>query len=100
MKHAEAKRFQFPIQVGREDRIAVMNKEFAGVVTGKSFPKLLYSPGLSRMRSHSAMQDPPGSHFHDEEHKEDTKSGCHGNKEVAGNNRSRVIADERLPMLR
>ena len=40
-QYPETKSFQFPIQAGRKDRIAVMNEELALTITRQGFTKLL-----------------------------------------------------------
>ena len=44
-----------------------MNEELALMITGDRFPKLLQRPLPARMCGYIAMQDFPGSHFHDQE---------------------------------
>jgi hypothetical protein len=40
-QYPETKSFQFPIQAGRKDRIAVLNEELALTITRQGFTKLL-----------------------------------------------------------
>lgn len=43
-QHSEAECFQFPIQISRENRIAVMNQKLVQMFTGNRFSKLLQRP--------------------------------------------------------
>ena len=70
------------------------------MICGDRFPELLQRPSRGRMRSYITIQELARPDFHDDEDVEHPKTGRHRDQKITGENGSRVIPDERLPVLR
>lgn len=70
------------------------------MITRHCLAKLLQRPHCGRVRGYVAVQDLSRPNFHDHEHVKHSKSRGHRNQKITGNDRSRVIMNECLPMLR
>ena len=62
------------------------------MIAGECFPQLLQGPFRAGMIGDIAVQDSASAQFHENEHIQDTKSGCDHDEEVAGHHRLCVIA--------
>jgi hypothetical protein len=58
-------------------------------------PELLESPVRGGMDRDVEMGDSGRAHFHDHEHVQDATAGRHGDKEIAGENGLRMVANKR-----
>jgi hypothetical protein len=88
-----------PVELLREDRIAVMNEEMVRVIRWDCLAQLL-ERSLSRgMRGRVGMQNPTSRVFHDHKDVEKPKGRRHHQAEIAGDDRLHMIADKRPPVL-
>ena len=91
---------QFLVQLTREDRIAVVDQEPITVVTRDGFSELLRRPGDGRMRRRVVMEDTTAAYLYHEENIKHPEIGPSRNEEVAGDDPSNMVLDERSPALR
>jgi hypothetical protein len=87
------------VQTGRERLIPIMKQELAVAIAGKPFPQLLDCPLSGRMCGHVEVNETPGPDLKSNEYIKDAESCGHRNKEIAGHNLVRMIAEEGGPAL-
>src|SRR5262249_46249826 len=95
-----SKRSDGPVQFVGERRMSIMKEEPVGVIARYRFPELLHRPIGCRPGGHVAMKDAAGADLHDHEYIKDTEASGDRDHEVACEQDSGMIADERLPVLR
>ena len=91
---------QFMIHARREDRIPVVNEKSVRMVAGQSLAELLERPLSGRMGGDIDVNETTGTDLHCDEDVQDSETGGDDGEKVTGDNRFRVIADERGPTLR
>jgi hypothetical protein len=69
------------------------------MISGESFTQLLQSPVRAGVIGHIEVQDSTPAQFHENEHIQDTESGCDHDEEVTGHHRLGVITNEGQPAL-
>ena len=88
------------VQARREDRITVVNEKSVRMVAWKSLAELLKGPLSGRMCGDVDVNETTGIDLHYSEDVQDSETCRDHGEEVTGDNRFRVIADERGPALR
>jgi len=89
----------FGIQVGREDGIAVVEQEPAGMVQGQALTELLESPFGGGVVYGVGVENPPRSDLHGDEGGEHLHRCGHGNHEFASDDALGVAFQERGSVL-
>jgi hypothetical protein len=77
-----------------------MDQGLLAVVARKTFTKLLQRPSGGRMGRDIAVHNPPRANFHQDKDVQLAKAYRHHDEEIAGQQRSGVIANEAAPALR
>src|SRR5215813_14546960 len=99
-QNLQPKCFQIFVNLGREDRVTIMDEKAIPVIAGNSFSELLQGPAGSRMSRDIAVQNTAASHFHDHEHVQHSEPGRDRDQKISSQNGLGVIADKGPPMLR
>ena len=97
---ADAETGEFMVQAHGEDGIPVVNEKSVRMVAGQCLAELLERPCRCRMIGDVHMKQAARADLHGNEHIQDSETGSDHSEEVTGDNRFRVIADERGPALR
>ena len=82
------------------NRVSIVDHESVRLVPGNDHPKLLRGPLGRGMRRQIPVQNPSGADLQDDEDVHDPKHCRHDDEEIAGEDRLRVISDERAPRMR
>ena len=98
-QHVDAPTLHFCIEAGRESLMPIVKEKLAIGVAGKRFPELLQGPVSCRMRGHVEVNQTPGPDLESDEYIEDTEAYRDCDKEIAGDNLMRMIAEKSCPAL-
>ena len=98
-QHSPSHRRDRSVDFGRIDPVTVVQHESVHGLGCDDRAELLDGPVRSRMPGHIPMDDPPRADFKNDEDIEDAEGGRHSHKEVAGQDRVRMIPHKRRPAL-
>ncbi len=82
-----------------EFAIIIPDQIFWGLPIRSRLPQLLRNPGIGRRARHTDVDDFPRFQFDDEKRKERTKEEISDLEKITGPDFSRMIAQERRPLL-
>src|SRR2546427_3925645 len=99
LQDGQPQRFQRCVQLAEIDPVTVMDHKSVTFIASNTFSKLLKRPLGSRMLSNVKVKDSPRVEFHDHKDINQLERCGDNDKEVAGDNGFRMIADERHPAL-
>ena len=98
-QYVDAPTLHLFVEAGRESLMPIMKEKLAIAIARKRFSELLQGPLSRRMRGHVEVDQTPRPNRESDENIKDTETCRDCDKEVAGDNLMRMIAEKGCPAL-
>ena len=98
-QHSQAKALHCRINFDGEDAVTVVNEKSMAGFSIQELTELLSGPIGSRMIRHIAVKNPPRANLDRDKDVQDLKRSGHRGEQVAGDDLTRMIVNERRPTL-